>query len=67
MPNSEIWAIEIKHGSAPKLNPAYNRAFEDVSATHKFIVYGGDDTIHAGNDTTMLSIKSFLKDSSKDK
>jgi predicted AAA+ superfamily ATPase len=61
MPNSEVWAIEIKHGSAPKINPAFNRACDDVGATHKFIVYGGDDTFPVGNDITMSSIHSFLE------
>jgi uncharacterized protein len=61
MPNSEVWAVEVKHGSAPKLNPAFNKACEDVGATHKFIVYDGDDTFSTGNEITMLSIKSFLE------
>jgi predicted AAA+ superfamily ATPase len=60
MPNSEVWAVEIKYGSAPKIKPTYNITCEDIGATHKFIIYGGDDAYPIGNNITMLSLTHFL-------
>lgn len=50
LPSSEVWAIEIKHGNAPKMDKHYARICDDVGATRKFIVYGGSDAFSVGND-----------------
>ncbi len=41
MPSSEIWAVEIKYGSAPKLGRHYSAICDDVGATRKYVIYGG--------------------------
>jgi predicted AAA+ superfamily ATPase len=35
MPNAGIWAVEIKHGIAPKLGKHFHQTCEDVGATRK--------------------------------
>ena len=47
LPSSEIWAVEIKYGVAPKLNKHYSRICDDAGATQKYIIYGGDDEFPA--------------------
>lgn len=61
MPNSEIWAIEIKFGRAPKIGKSFNQACEYVGATRKFIVYGGDDEFPVGNNVRMISLPNIMK------
>ena len=41
MPNSEIWAVEIKHGVAPKIGKHFSSTCDDVEAQKKFLIYGG--------------------------
>ncbi|MEX2365646.1 MAG: ATP-binding protein [Pseudohongiellaceae bacterium] len=61
MPSSEIWAMEIKHGVAPKLGKHYSQTCADVGATHKYIVYGGDDEFPVGNDVKMASLSRVME------
>ena len=60
MPSSEIWAVEIKHGTAPRLTQHYSQTCDDVGATHKYIVYGGDDEFPVG-DTTVISLPLLMQ------
>lgn len=61
MPSSEIWAIAIKHGVAPKIGKHYNQTCDDVGATHKFILYGGEDEFPVGNDVQMISLPRLME------
>ena len=60
MPSSEIWAVEIKHGTAPKLGKHYSQTCDDVGATRKYIVYGGEDEFPVG-DVTVLSLARLMQ------
>jgi len=61
MPNAEVWAVEIKHGVAPKLGKHYNQTCEDVGATRKYVVYGGDDEFPIGGDARMISLPKLMQ------
>lgn len=61
MPNREIWAIEIKHGSAPKISKHYSQTCNDVGASHKFIVYGGNDEFPIGDNVRMISLPKIME------
>lgn len=61
MPNAEVWAVEIKHGVAPKLGKRFNQTCEDVGATRKYVVYGGDDEFSIGNDIRMISLPKLMQ------
>lgn len=61
MPSSEIWAVEIKHGVAPKLSKHYCQTCDDVGATQKYVVYGGKDEFPAGNSVTVISLPGFMR------
>ena len=60
MPSSEIWAIEIKHGVAPKLGKHYSRSCDDVDATHKYILYGGNDEFPVSQDVQLISLPRIM-------
>lgn len=61
MPNSEVWAVEIKYGSTPRLSRRYSQTCDDVAATRKYIVYGGEDEFPLG-DVTVLPLARFLEE-----
>lgn len=61
MPNAEIWAVEIKYGVAPKLGKHYGKTCDEVGATHKFVVYGGDDEFPIGHNVWMISLPKIMK------
>ena len=61
---SEIWAVEIKYSEynvASKLSKHYNRACEDVGATKKYIVYGGNDEFSIGDDVVVISLSKLMQ------
>lgn len=60
MPNGDVWAIEVKHSLAPKLGKHFNETCEDIGATHKFVVYSGDDEFGIGNDVQVISLRRLL-------
>ena len=56
----ERWVIEVKHGVAPKIKSGFYRASEDIKATQKFVVYGGDDEFPIAKDTVVLSLPKLM-------
>jgi predicted AAA+ superfamily ATPase len=61
MPSSEIWAIEIKYGIAPKIGKHYSQTCDDVGATHKYILYGGEDEFAVGNNVKIISLAGLME------
>lgn len=61
MPNAEIWALEIKHGVAPNLGKYFSNTCDDVGATHKFVVYGGDREFPIGKNVWMISLPKIME------
>lgn len=57
----QIWAIEIKRSSAPKLSKGFHAACEDINATHKFVVYAGTARFPMGNGVEAIGLIEFLK------
>ena len=43
LPDGKVWAIEIKLGSAPKLERGFYQALEDIKPDRAFVVYSGDE------------------------
>lgn len=61
LPSSEIWAIEIKHGVAPKLGKHYSQTCDDVGAAYKYVLYGGDDEFSVGNKVKIISLLGLME------
>jgi hypothetical protein len=61
MPSSEIWAVEIKHGAAPKPGKHYSHTCDDVGAAHKYIVYGGEDEFPVSHDVKIISLSGLME------
>ena len=60
LPSSEVWAIEIKHGRAPKLGRHFSQTCDDVGATSKYVVYGGDDEFTVRDDVRVVSLSRLM-------
>ena len=61
MPSAELWAIEIKHGSAPSLSKHYRQTCADIGAARRYVVYGGDDEFPIGDDTRVVSLPKMMQ------
>jgi len=61
MPNSDIWCVEIKFGSNPKINKHFNRICDELSATKKYIVFGGEESFNLSKDTMMITLKDLMQ------
>lgn len=57
----ETWAVEIKTGLAPKIKSGFYKACDDIGATQRYVIYGGDDEFPIKHKTTMISLKNFLE------
>ena len=58
--STEILAIEVKYGVAPKISKNFNRTCEQIGASRKYVVYGGNDEFPIGNDVTVISLSRLL-------
>ena len=61
LPEAQIWAVEIKHGISPKLSKHFNQTCDDIGATKKYVVYGGDDEFPIGEDTIVISLRRLME------
>ncbi len=49
LPGDQIWAIEIKRTTAPKVSRGFHLAVEDIKATRQMLVYAGERDVPAEN------------------
>ena len=61
LPGPETWAVEIKYGTAPKIGRHFSRTCDDIGASRKFVVYGGDDEFPAGENITIISLPRIME------
>jgi len=43
------------------LDKHYSQTCDDVGATQKYVLYGGDDEFSVGRDVTVISLLKFMK------
>lgn len=58
--SKDLWAIEIKSSVVPKIKKGFYVACEDVKASRKYIVYGGNDEFPIEKETVVISLKNIL-------
>lgn len=61
LPSSEVWAVEIKYGTAPQPSKHYTRTCDDLGASRKYIVYSGDDEFPIGNGVVVISLARLME------
>lgn len=60
-PNQQIWAIEVKRSSTPKVTRGFHFACDDVNATRKFVIHPGAERFPLASDIEALGIVEFLE------
>lgn len=60
-PGNQVWAIEIKKSSAPAVSKGFHTACEDIEATHKFIVYSGNERFPMAGNAEAIGLIELLK------
>ncbi len=60
-PKNEVWAIEIKRSSAPKVSRGFHSACDDIKATRKFVIYPGEENYPLVHDIEVIGIMQFLQ------
>lgn len=60
LPNGEVWAIEIKRTTAPKLSRGFHIASEDIKASRKLLVYAGTREVPAGDETRAMPLATAI-------
>lgn len=62
LPKNELWAIEIKRTSAPKLSQGFHNACDDVNPTRKFVVYNGNEHYTLKHEVEALSLMQLQQE-----
>jgi predicted AAA+ superfamily ATPase len=56
LPRRQRWAVEIKRSGAPSISRGFHLSASDVSATHRFVVYAGDEAYPMGSDVQAIPL-----------
>jgi predicted AAA+ superfamily ATPase len=60
LPGEEVWAIEIKRATTPKLSRGFQIAAADIRARRKLLVYAGAREVQASEDTRALPLSAAI-------
>ena len=61
LPGHELWAVEVKRSSAPRVPRGFRVATTDVAATRKFIVYPGTETYPLGDGMLAIPLPALMQ------
>lgn len=56
LPNRQLWAIEVKRSSAPKVEKGFHLACADVKPHQRFVVYSGTERFSLGRGTEAIGL-----------
>ena len=57
----QLWAIEIKRTTAPKLTKGFHVACEDIKPTRKWVVYNGEEKFDLKDGITVISLPELMQ------
>lgn len=60
-PGQQIWAIEVNRSLSPALSKGFYYACDDISATHKFVIYPGEDSFPLSKGVEVMGLSAFLQ------
>ena len=61
LPGGELWAIEIKRGSAPKVERGFHLASADLKPQKCFVVYPGHDRFPIAESTEVIGVSALSR------
>jgi uncharacterized protein len=56
IPGGELWAIEVKRSSAPKIERGFHSACADLNPQKRFLVYSGTERFPLNRDTDAIGV-----------
>jgi predicted AAA+ superfamily ATPase len=56
------YAIEIKRSMSPSLSKGFHLGYEDIGATHRFIVYPGKERFPVTNEVSAISLPDMMNE-----
>jgi len=57
----QLWAVEVKHSTAPKLTKGFHLACGDIKPASKWVVYSGAEKYQTRDGVTVISLAQFLE------
>ena len=60
-PGGELWAIEIKRSSAPKVERGFHSACNDLKPSQKWVVYPGQESYPLASDIQAISLHGLCQ------
>ncbi|MCW2955834.1 MAG: ATPase [Thermoleophilia bacterium] len=60
LPGVERWGIEVKLTASPAVSRGFHVACDDIEATHRIIIHGGDDSFTVRGDIEALSLRDAM-------
>lgn len=60
-PRRQTWAVEVKRSSAPTVGKGFFTACEDIGATHRYVVYPGEERFPMATGTEAIGLIEFLR------
>ena len=61
LPGSQLWAIEVKRGVAPKIEKGLRVALDDLRPDKAFLVYSGEERYPKGDDVEAISLSALVE------
>jgi predicted AAA+ superfamily ATPase len=62
LPGQELWAVEIKRGTAPRVEPGMRTALQDVRPDRAFLVYSGDERHPKGDGIEAIGVRELAEE-----
>ncbi|EOR96106.1 hypothetical protein ADIARSV_0750 [Arcticibacter svalbardensis MN12-7] len=60
-PDNQVWAIEVKRSSSPKISKGFYTACDDIKATSKFVIYSGSERYPMSGQIEAIGLTEFLE------
>lgn len=60
LPGGEIWAVEVKRTTTPKVSRGFHQAAEDIAATRRLLVYAGAHEVPMPRELRALPLPAAL-------
>ncbi len=58
---SQLWAIEVKRTTAPRLTKGFHHACDDIRPTAKWVVYAGEEEYKLREEITVLPLTRMMQ------
>src|SRR5690606_20272987 len=62
LPGDRLWAIEVKHSSAPKLTIGFRRALADLQPDRAFVAYSGTERYPQVDQIEVIGVRALAQE-----